>query len=174
MKLLGGINVSEIESFRRAFLEAVHTNRRIFICGNGGSASTSQHFAVDLGVGTLKYSGKAIKVISLVENSAVLTATANDLQYEKIFSEQVSLLGESGDLLILISASGNSLNLLNAASASRDIGMKNLTITGFDGGKLRDFGDFIIHIDTPLGAYGMTEDIHMAICHMITECIRVL
>ncbi len=148
-------------------------NSMVFIAGNGGSATTASHMATDIGVGSLRR-GKPIKAISLMENVGVLTAIANDLSYDDVISEQLKLLAKTGDLLILISASGNSKNLLKACETAKVLEVKTLSLTGFDGGVLKNLTDSNIHIETQIGSYGVVEDFHSMVSHMITECIRAL
>lgn len=143
----------------------------LYVAGNGGSASTASHMATDLGVGSLRRSNP-LRIVSLVDNAAVLTATANDLSFDQVFSQQLRLLGKKGDLLICFSASGNSRNLINAVEEARSMEIKTISVTGFDGGALRSISDFNIHIDTPIGSYGVVEDVHSTVSHMLTEIIR--
>jgi len=147
-------------------------NSTVFIAGNGGSASTATHFATDIGIGSLNRSNP-VRALSLCDNSAVLTAISNDLKYSSIFEEQLKLLGKKGDLLLVISASGNSVNLINALELATKIGIETYSLTGFDGGKIKELTiDRNVHIETTKGEYGLVEDAHLAICHVITECIR--
>ena len=143
----------------------------LYVAGNGGSASTASHMATDLGVGSLRRSNP-LRIVSLVDNAAVLTATANDLTFDEIFSQQLKLLGRKGDVFICFSASGNSKNLINAVIEAREMEITTISITGFDGGALRTISDFNIHIDTEIGSYGVVEDVHSTISHMLTEIIR--
>jgi D-sedoheptulose 7-phosphate isomerase len=143
----------------------------LYVAGNGGSASTASHMATDLGVGSLRRSNP-LRINSLVDNSAVLTATANDLSFDQVFSQQLRLLGRKWDLLICFSASGNSRNLINAVEEARSMEIKTISVTGFDGGALRRISDFNIHVDTPIGSYGVVEDVHSTVSHMLTEIIR--
>ena len=148
------------------------TNSFIYICGNGGSASTASHFAVDLGVGTSRQ-GFNLRVLSIADNSGVITATGNDLDYSSVFASQIKHLGRQGDLLILISASGNSGNLLKAVEVAQQMGLDTISFTGFDGGVLKKVTDLNVHVETALGSYGVVEDLHLSICHRVTELIRM-
>ena len=170
--LLSKLVVSEITRL----LDAIETVRKsegtIYLIGNGGSASTASHFATDIGVGSIRRANP-VKVVSLCDNSSILTALANDLGYDSIFEQQLRLLANHNDLLIVFSASGNSENLLRAVNFASKIELPIFSITGFSGGKLRELTlESNIHVQTPEGAYGMVEDIHLAICHVITECVR--
>jgi D-sedoheptulose 7-phosphate isomerase len=143
----------------------------IFIAGNGGSASTASHMVTDLGVGSLRRKNP-LRVISLVDNAAVLTATANDLAFDQVFSQQLLLLGRKDDVFICFSASGNSRNLTNAVTDAKTLGMITISVTGFDGGMLKNMTDYNIHIDTKVGSYGVVEDVHSTVSHLLTEIIR--
>ena len=127
--------------------------------------------ATDLGVGSLRRSNP-IRCISLVENMGVITATSNDQHFNSVFSQQIKLLGRPRDILICFSASGNSPNLLEAVTEAKKIGVYTVGVTGFDGGQLRDICDFSVHTPTNIGSYGVVEDIHLSVSHVLTEIIR--
>ena len=143
----------------------------LYTAGNGGSASTASHMATDLGVGSLSRRNP-LRVISLVDNAAVLTATANDLDFDLIFSQQLRLLARKGDYFLCFSASGNSQNLISAVEEARKLGTISISITGFDGGTLRTLADHNIHIESENGSYGVVEDVHSTVSHLITELMR--
>lgn len=145
----------------------------VFIAGNGGSASTASHFAVDLGVGSLKY-GLQVKVYSLMENSAAITATANDFEFQDIVTQQLSHLASKDDILVVISASGNSINLTKAVHLANNLGVHTISFTGFSGGLLKELAKHNVHVSTEVGEYGIVEDIHLSICHRITEILRMM
>jgi D-sedoheptulose 7-phosphate isomerase len=171
-QLLTKISNEEVMKLAIAINQARKTESTIYIAGNGGSASTASHFATDIGVGSLNRANP-VRSVSLCDNSVAITAIANDMDYSSIFAQQLKLLGKPGDLLIVISASGNSDNLLKAVEVASELGMKSYSLTGFDGGKLKQLTlGRNIHVETPKGAYGLVEDAHLAICHVITECIR--
>jgi len=171
-KILSSISVSEVTALSAAIEKVRVGGFSVFIAGNGGSASTASHFATDIGVGSLNRSNP-VRVISLCDNSAVLTAIANDTDYKFVFEQQIRLLAVPGDLLIVISASGNSENLINAVLAANDLGIPSFSITGFDGGKLKEMTQGSnVHVESNYGAYGLVEDAHLAICHVVTECVR--
>lgn len=144
----------------------------LFIAGNGGSASTASHFATDLSVGTYKRISKKIKAWSLVDNAGIVTATANDLSFDEVFREQIKVYATSKDILILISASGNSSNLISAGEYARNKGIPVVSITGFDGGKLAQISDISLHFETEKESYGIAEDLHSICCHLIAERLR--
>ena len=169
---LKSLNIESIKNLSNALDNIRVNDGQVFIIGNGGSASTASHFATDLGVGSLRRKN-AIRALSLCDNSAAISATANDINYDDIFEQQIRLLARPGDALIAISASGNSKNLLKAVDAASEMGITVFSLTGFDGGKLKEMTPTAnIHVKTEIGDYGIVEDLHLAICHMITECIR--
>jgi D-sedoheptulose 7-phosphate isomerase len=173
-KLLTQIPNEEVMALAIAINQARKTGGTVYIAGNGGSASTASHFATDIGIGSLNRANP-VRSIGLCDNSSAITAIANDMDYSYIFAQQLKLLGKPGDLLIVISASGNSDNLLKAVEVASELGMESYSLTGFDGGKLKQLTlGRNIHVETPKGAYGLVEDAHLAICHVITECIRLV
>lgn len=152
-------------------LRARNNSRNIFIIGNGGSAATASHMATDFTFGS-RIKDPYIKVTSLVDNSAVITATGNDIDFNSIFSRQLNAIGSEGDILLMISASGNSPNLLACIDICKAKGIKTISLTGFNGGQLKDLVDISLHIPTEMGAYGIAEDTHMIVGHMITELLK--
>jgi len=173
-KLLTQIPNEEVMKLAIAINQARKTESTVYIAGNGGSASTASHFATDIGIGSLNRANP-VRSVSLCDNIAAITAIANDMDYSSIFAQQLKLLGNQGDLLIVISASGNSDNLIKAVEVASALGIQSHSLTGFDGGKLKQLTlGRNIHVETPKGAYGLVEDAHLAICHVITECIRLV
>ena len=171
-EILAQISIDNVGKFAQA-IEKVRLMRGVvYVAGNGGSAATASHFATDIGVGSLNRTNP-VRVVSLCDNSGVITAISNDLDYSAVFEQQIKLLGKSEDLLVVISASGNSQNLIKAVEMAKAIGMNVFSLTGFDGGRLREITSAQnVHVATPKGAYGLVEDAHLAVCHVITECIR--
>ena len=171
-EILAKISESEVANLIDAIEEVRAAKKVVYIAGNGGSASTASHFATDIGVGSLRRANP-VRVVSLCDNLATITAISNDNGFENVFSDQLRILAQPGDLLIVITASGNSQNLVNAVSTANEIGITSFSITGFDGGKIIELtSGRNIHVETPISAYGLVEDAHLAICHVITECIR--
>ena len=166
-QVLNGIDHSEIDRFVDLLLQARRSGRNIFFAGNGGSAATSSHFANDLSIGT-RQQKNPFKVISLVDNVATLSAIGNDYGYDQIFARQIKVYGQSDDLLVGISASGNSPNLLRAFEAGQELGLITVSITAFDGGKLKELADHSVHVPTNAGEYGPAEDAHLILDHLIT------
>lgn len=144
---------------------------KVLVIGNGGSAALASHFAADLGTGSV-LRGLDYPIISLVDNLPVITAAANDFGYDKIFARQLINIGKSGDLLIIISSSGNSKNLIEASKVAREIGMKIIGIVGFDGGEIGKISDLKIHIQSEVGEYGQVEDLHSIVLHSIALNLR--
>lgn len=161
---------AEIMELAELFREASKHNV-VYVAGNGGSATTAAHMATDLGVGSLRRNNP-VRCISLVDNSGVLTATSNDIDFSSVFAQQIKLLGRAEDILVCFSASGNSSNLVEAVIEAKKLGVLTVGITGFDGGILKDICDFSIHIPTRIGSYGVVEDIHSTVSHVLTEVIR--
>jgi D-sedoheptulose 7-phosphate isomerase len=172
LQALRSVSSEEVINLAHQIEIARTSDSMVFIAGNGGSASTASHFATDIGIGSQRRANP-VRALSLCDNSSVLTALGNDIDYSSVFEQQLRLLAKPDDLVILISASGNSKNLLELFECANDLGVRVFSMTGFDGGKLRELTlGSNIHVQTPGGAYGIVEDIHLAICHAITECIR--
>lgn len=166
------IRTNDIEFLGKKIKEINKNGGGVYVVGNGGSAALANHFATDIGVGALKHN-KPMKIISLVSNISSLTASANDYGYEFVFSRELEIISTSQDLLILISSSGNSLNLLEAAKIAKERGVQTFGILGFDGGKLKNLVDYYIHVESRIGDYGVIEDCHSVILHAITEALRI-
>jgi D-sedoheptulose 7-phosphate isomerase len=159
------------ELLRRARIEG----RRVFVMGNGGSAAMASHFACDLGKGTVADGLPRFRVISLNDNSPLLTAYANDFGYETVFAEPLLSLSEPGDIAIAISSSGNSANVLRAMEVARQRGLTTVGITGFTGGKLRALVDFCIIVPADAShqdAMQYVEDGQWVALHAIFVAIR--
>ena len=152
-------------------LEHTVQNSSIWIMGNGGSASTAEHFETDLHFIRSNSISKFPKVSALTSNSALISAISNDIGYERIFSLQLLRKAEKGDLCILISASGDSKNLINATQTAKDLGVFTIGILGFDGGQLAKLVDLPLIVKTNKGMYGPVEDVHLSICHEISESV---
>jgi len=172
--VLNSIEAESIARFIDTLLAARQRGATVFFIGNGGSAATASHFANDLAIGTNSYD-RPFRVVSLTDNQAILTALANDIGYEDIFARQLRVLSCEGDVLVAISASGNSPNLIRAFQQARKAGIKTVAITGFDGGKMKQMADEGIHVPTALKEYGPAEDAHMVINHLVSSyLIRVV
>lgn len=168
--VLDRIPLGPVDEIIEAIELAQNERRQVFVIGNGGSAATASHMMNDLCKGTLGHKGDApwprLRVIALTDNVSLMTAWANDTDYTHVFSEPLKNLAERGDVLIAISASGNSPNIIAAVEAAKQIGVKVIGLAGFTGGKLAKLAD--ISFVVPSDGYGPVEDVHMILDHIIT------
>jgi len=173
-KLVKVLDRGKIAQFIKELEEAYEKGNTIFIAGNGGSAATASHMANDFGMDVLKKGGgdKAFRALALTDNVPLITAIGNDDGYENIFVNQLRVHYREGDKLIVISASGNSPNVLRAAEWVKEKGGKVMGLVGFDGGKLKEVCDIIIHVETPKGEYGPVEDIHTILDHLVANWLQ--
>ena len=171
--VLNNISLTDIEKFVEVLLEARERESSIFFIGNGGSAATASHFANDLAIGTRAYE-KPFRAISLCDNQAVITAIANDDGYEKIFNQQLEVLLKKQDVVVAISASGNSPNLLKAIDTSKKLSAVTVGISAFNGGKMKEMVDVALHVPTEKGEYGPAEDAHMVLDHLVSSYLTRL
>jgi len=167
-ELLSDFDFQAIEKVIEIFEIARSKERIVFFIGNGGSAATCLHFAEDLSYGTMVEGKKPFKALSLTDNSAYTTALANDEGYENIFVGQMRALFSAGDVLVAISSSGNSPNLVKAIEYANNKGGNTIGIVGFDGGKLKSICHHCVHIKTMEGEYGPVEDLHLILAHIIS------
>jgi D-sedoheptulose 7-phosphate isomerase len=144
----------------------------VWLIGNGGSASTADHFEVDLSYVRLSDTQKTIRAKSLSSNSSMLTAIGNDIGFENVFAHQISRQGQAGDICFAISASGNSENLVRAFEVSEELGISTIGLLGFDGGILHKKADQSFLVSSTQGLYGPVEDTHLAICHFIASELK--
>lgn len=149
---------------------ARQNDRQVFIMGNGGSAATASHFASDLAKGAIAPDGARFRAISLVDNMAIFSALANDIGYENVFSEQLTNLARPGDIVIGISGSGRSANIVKAIELAKSIGAVTIGLTGFDGGQLKELVDICIIV--PSHSMQQVEDCHLILQHMMCSCLR--
>jgi len=173
-EVLKSIDLEAIARFVQTLLEARARGATTYFIGNGGSAATASHFANDLAIGTNSYE-KPFRVISLTDNQAIITAIGNDFGYEEVFVRQLQVVGKPGDVLVAISASGNSPNLILAMEYAASVGIKTVALTAFDGGRMKQIATDGIHVPTGLKEYGPAEDAHMVIDHLVgAYLIRVV
>ncbi len=168
-EILTDLELKDVEQVVECFLLARKEKKTIFFIGNGGSASTASHFAQDLGEVGRKADQPGFKTLSLTDNISLISAVGNDHGYDKIFTIQMAELFSPGDVLVAISASGNSPNVVSAVEFAKKVGGKTIGFIGFDGGKLKKLCDHVIHAKTEAGAYGPVEDVHLIMDHMITS-----
>jgi D-sedoheptulose 7-phosphate isomerase len=166
--VLNQISLKSIESFIQVLLDARERGASIFFIGNGGSAATASHFANDIAIGSREYA-KPFRVISLCDNQAVITAIGNDDGYEHIFSQQLKVLLKENDVVVSISASGNSPNLIKAINLANKMKATTVGISAFDGGKMKKIVDLSLHVPTKGGEYGPAEDAHMVLDHLVSN-----
>lgn len=164
--VLRRIDTADIGRFINTLLDARRRRATVFFIGNGGSAATASHFANDLSIGTNDYENP-FRAVSLTDNVAILTAIGNDFGYEEIFVRQLKVLAREGDVVVGISASGNSSNILKAFDYARSAGVKTVALTAFDGGKMKPMADEGIHVPTDPKEYGPAEDAHMVLDHLV-------
>ena len=153
-------------------LHAARTQKAtIYIAGNGGSASTASHWVNDLGKATKVSGHLPMRVMSLSDNVSWLTALANDEGYERVFSGQLENFARPGDILVVISASGNSPNLVRAVELAKTREVFSIGFLGFDGGMLKNIVDDYLWLPSEKGAYGLVESAHGVLCHLLTMCL---
>jgi D-sedoheptulose 7-phosphate isomerase len=145
--------------------EARDQGRHIFVCGNGGSASTASHFACDIVKGASYQQNQRFRIMALTDSLPTLTAYSNDVNYSCVFVEQLKNFAQPGDIVIAISGSGNSPNVVHAIEYANSIGCKTIGLSGRNGGKLGPISQLNIHVAEP--HMGRIEDAHMIVCHMI-------
>ncbi|SRR5579875_185972 len=166
-KLLNALDTIDTEAVARAIeilTKARDTNRHIFVCGNGGSASTASHFVCDMVKGA-SYNRKArFRIMALTDSLPTITAYSNDVSYDCVFAEQLKNFAEPGDVFMAISGSGNSANVICAMEYANSIGCQTIALTGRDGGKLGPMAKLQIRVAEP--HMGRIEDGHMIVCHM--------
>jgi D-sedoheptulose 7-phosphate isomerase len=152
-------------------MNCIDKGRLIWIMGNGGSASTAEHFETDLLFLRKDKDFPKVRAFSLTTNSSAISAIANDINFESIFSRQLERKAIGGDICIIISASGSSPNLISAARFAKEIGIKTIGLLGFDGGVLNEIVDHRLIVRTEIGKYGPVEDLHLSVCHAISAKI---
>jgi len=165
VELARSIDPADIRSVSDILLQAMYERRQVFLFGNGGSAATASHFAVDLGKGLQGPNGLRMKALSLVDAVPVMTAWANDTDYSRIFAEQLVNFAREDDVAIAISGSGNSPNVLLGVEAAARSGATTIGFTGYQGGKLKGLVDFCIVV--PSDNMQHIEDLHMILAHVI-------
>jgi D-sedoheptulose 7-phosphate isomerase len=163
------MDAAQIEAVSELIESAYDEGRFVFIIGNGGSGANASHFCEDLAKCTLRdfESQKRLKVLSLTDNAAAIMAWGNDEGYDRIFLEQLKNLASPGDLLLAISGSGNSPNILKAVNWANERGLNTVGITGFGGGKLKTLAHYNLH--APVDDMGIAESLHLVVFHWIID-----
>jgi len=168
LKALDAIPLDKVSQAIEWFREARAAGRQIFVCGNGGSASTASHFVCDMVKGASYGREAKFRILALTDSLATITAYGNDVGYDAVFVEQLRNFAQPGDLLMCISGSGNSPNVLRAMENASSIGCRTIALTGRDGGKLGPMAHLNIQVAVP--HMGRIEDGHYVVCHMIGYC----
>ncbi len=165
LKAIDTIDLAKVREAIDLFAEAREQGRTIFVCGNGGSASTASHFATDMVKGASYQREKRFRILSLVDSMPTLTAYSNDVGYDCVFAEQLRNFAQAGDVVMAISGSGNSPNVIHAIEYANSVGCRTIALTGRDGGKLGPKAHLHIQVSHP--HMGRIEDGHFIVMHMI-------
>lgn len=172
--VLDALPMDDVETAIEHLSDAYQHGKQVFVVGNGGSAATASHMACDLAKTVLGAAintlARRFKVIALTDNVPLITAWGNDVSYETVFSEQLRNLANQGDLLVVITGSGNSPNIVEAARAARELRMTSIGLLGFDGGTVKALLDHHVIVDSR--SYGYVEDAHMVLVHLITAYFK--
>ena len=167
--LIDRIPVETLDRIFGILCEAYRADRQVILMGNGGSAALASHFAVDLGKGTVRPDRRRFRVLSIVDNTPVMTAYANDFSYADVFSEQIRTLAQPGDVVLGISGSGNSANVLNGLKAARERGAVTVALTGYKGGKVIELAD--VALVAPSDDMQHIEDCHLMLTHLFMQAM---
>lgn len=167
---MDNLSLKKIESLVNILYQTYQKEKQVFIMGNGGSAATASHFALGLAKNTIVSGKKRFRVISLVDNLPLITAWSNDAAYEEVFVEQLKGLLQKGDVVIAISCSGNSKNILKAIGYANSSSAITIGLTGFDGGRLKDLAKECLIVSS--NHMGRIEDIHLALTHLMESYLR--
>ncbi len=168
-KVFNQMNENSIKESINLVQETMSINKKIITCGNGGSASTASHYITDWNKMYNLATGKKFRGISLTDNVGLISAFGNDMSYEDVFSGQLEAIMEQGDLLVVVSGSGNSPNIIKALKTAKKIGGKTLGVLGYDGGKALPLCDATFH--TPSFDMQICEDIHLSFAHLVMKTI---
>lgn len=168
---LASIDRTQLDSAVGILLNALKADATIFCCGNGGSAAIANHMVCDHQKGINSSTEFRPKVVSLSSTVEVITAVSNDIGFADVFAFPLRIHGRKGDVLVTISSSGNSENIVRALEAASELGMETIALTGFDGGRSRQMAHAAIHVDC--WNYGIVEDAHQACMHVMAQYIRI-
>lgn len=170
-KGFNSIDLEELELIQKLMDKTIKNGNTIFSCGNGGSSAISDHFVCDFLKGAATDTKIQPIIHSFTSNTPTLTAVANDISYDDIFSFQLKKYATNKDLLICISSSGQSLNIIAALEQAKKMGIQTISFVGFSGGKAKEISDYCIHIEN--NNYGIVEDVHQSLMHMLAQYIRL-
>ena len=166
-QVLASSDWTPVSRLATAMQSAWADGRQVFLCGNGGSAGNAVHLANDFLYGVARTTGGGIRALSLSANSAVITCLANDISYNKIYCEQLAVHGRAGDILIALSGSGNSPNIVSAIERAKVMGIESYAILGYSGGKCKELADVAIHF--PVDDMQIAEDLQLVVGHMLMQ-----
>jgi D-sedoheptulose 7-phosphate isomerase len=172
--LLQQVDLDAVERVVALLADARERDATIFVAGNGGSAATASHWTTDVAKATRCADRSHIRAVCLSDNVPWLTALANDEGFDRIFAGQLECLGRPGDVLVVISASGNSPNLVRAVEVAHERDLHTVAVLGFDGGVLRGLVRHVLLLPTETGEYALAEDGHAILCHALTKCLSDL
>lgn len=164
---LEAADLAPVQTLAEALLEAWRNGRSVYLCGNGGSAGNAIHLVNDLIYGAVQGRGPGIRAHALPANAAVVTCLANDTDYAEVFALQLQTFAQPGDILLALSGSGNSPNILRAIEAGRALGMKTFAVLGYSGGKAQALVDVPIHF--PVDDMQISEDLQLVVGHMVMQ-----
>lgn len=165
-----GVDPAALQAAADLMTETIKADGWIYACGNGGSAAIANHLHCDFTKGVATDTPYRPRVISLSANIETITAIGNDISYADIFAYQLKQAGRAGDLLVTVSSSGDSENIVRAIETAKAQGMRCVALTGFAGGRSRTMADVSIHV--PAGNYGVVEDLHQSMMHVLAQFIR--
>lgn len=163
------LDYEEISAAMNALVECYENGGTVYVFGNGGSSATASHMVCDFNKGVSMKKSKKFNFVCLSDNTPILTALANDVSYDDVFSYQISKILNKNDLILAISGSGNSKNIINAVKLAKEQGVKIIGMTGYDGGQLFKLSDF--HLHAPINDMMKAEDIHMSFDHMMATIL---
>ena len=160
---------SQVDTLEKELFRAWKEGSHVYICGNGGSAANALHWANDMLYVIAKMGGPGMRIIALPANSSAMTCLANDLGYDQVFSAQLATFGKKGDVLIAMSGSGNSPNIVRALKQASELGMKSFALLGFSGGACKELADVVIHF--AVDDMQIVEDMQLVVCHMLAQAL---
>ena len=166
-EVIAATDLSGVDALTRELADCWQTGRQVFLCGNGGSAANAAHIANDLLYGISKTPGSGLRVHALPANMSVMTCLANDEGYDEVFALQLAVQARAGDVLIALSGSGNSPNILRAIDAAKRLGVRSYAILGYSGGKAKAMADVPIHF--AIDDMQISEDLQMMVAHVIMQ-----
>lgn len=171
--MLARLDTQALERFARALVEAAEREATIYFLGNGGSAATASHYANDLCFGARARGHKPFRTVSLMDNNAVISCVSNDFGYEHVFTAQLEPVLRAGDVVVAMSVSGDSDNILRAIALANRRDATTVGLTGFAGGQLSRQCDIHVHVPSDRGEYGPVEDVFQIIDHMLTSYFQI-